>query len=190
LTAATLICRLPAIADLANFENRSRLIRIASAAILLTAAIGCATSKPLPPIAEDQIGSAPPPTVTTPLPPARPSSPEAVPFAIAAGPDGNLWYTDFRHSRISRITLEGHVTIFPLKPDGLAERLTAGADHAIWFTDPAANRIGRLALNGAEDYVPLPTPDSGPASIVLGPGNDLWFTEHAANRIGKVTPLV
>jgi streptogramin lyase len=37
---------------------------------------------------------------------------------------------------------------------------------------------------------PIPTPDSGPEDITLGPDGNLWFTEFnlATNNIGRVTP--
>src|SRR5438874_11924338 len=71
------------------------------------------------------------------------------PFAIAPGPDGNLWFTELNAPRIGRISAAGQIDTFELKSGGLPERLTAGPDDAIWFTDPAGNRIGRLGLDGA-----------------------------------------
>ena len=111
------------------------------------------------------------------------------PFAIAAGPDGNIWFSELRQSRIGRITPAAEISTFDLGSGALADRLTAGPDGAIWFTDPAGNRIGRLGLDGTTAYVPLPTPESGPAGIVNGSDGNLWFTEHAANRVARLTPL-
>jgi virginiamycin B lyase len=111
------------------------------------------------------------------------------PFAIAAGPDGNLWFSELRKSEIGRITPTGEISTFDLGSGALAERLTAGPDDAIWFTDPAGNRIGRLGLDGTTTYVPLPTPASGPAAIVSASDGNLWFTEHAADRVARLTPL-
>src|SRR5439155_25599445 len=103
----------------------------------------------------------------------RPSPPPSVeqlktmtPFAIAAGPDGNLWFSELRSSAIGRITLAAEISSFELGSGSLAVRLTAGPDGAIWFTDPAVNRIGRLALDGTTAYVPLPTPESRRAGLV------------------------
>jgi virginiamycin B lyase len=112
-----------------------------------------------------------------------------IPFAIAPGPDGNLWFSQLRKSQIGRITPAEEISTFDLGSGALAERLTAGPDDAIWFTDPAGNRIGRLGLDGTTAYVPLPTPDSGPAAIVSASDGNLWFTEHAANRVARITPL-
>ncbi|MBV8774169.1 MAG: Virginiamycin B lyase, partial [Deltaproteobacteria bacterium] len=111
------------------------------------------------------------------------------PFAIAAGPDGNVWFSELRASKIGRITPAAEISSFNLGSGALADRITAGPDDAIWFTDPAGNRIGRLGLDGTTAYVPLPTPESGPAGIVNASDGNLWFTEYAANRVGRLTPL-
>ncbi|MEO5755166.1 MAG: Virginiamycin B lyase [Chthoniobacterales bacterium] len=35
---------------------------------------------------------------------------------------------------------------------------------------------------------PIPSPDSQPISITLGPDGNLWFTEQARSRIARITP--
>ena len=35
---------------------------------------------------------------------------------------------------------------------------------------------------------PIPTPDSQPISIILGPDGYLWFTEQNASNVARVTP--
>ncbi len=68
---------------------------------------------------------------------------------ITAGPDGNLWFTEFESAsgtgQIGRITPGGQVTLFPLpmsgsKPGGI----TAGPDGNLWFTDAGLGQIGRI----------------------------------------------
>jgi streptogramin lyase len=36
---------------------------------------------------------------------------------------------------------------------------------------------------------PIPTPDSGPEGIALGPDGAIWFTENTGNKIGRL-PVV
>ena len=131
------------------------------------------------------------PRPTAPHPP--PSVPEQMetmaPFAISVGPDGNIWFSGLRSSKIGRVSPTAEISSFDLGNGALADRLTAGPDNAIWFTDPAGNRIGRLGLEGTTAYVPLPTPESGPAGIVNASDGNLWFTEHAVDRVGRLTPL-
>jgi virginiamycin B lyase len=159
----------------------------------LTAIGGCANISSLPrmPSVDRLIKPSIPHTAPQTI---RPSGPPAqlkalTPFAIAAGPDGNLWFSELRTSAIGRITPAAEISTFELGNGALADRLTAGPDDAMWFTDPAGNRIGRLGLDGTTAYVPLPTPESGPAGIVNASDGNLWFTEHAADRVARVTPL-
>jgi len=70
------------------------------------------------------------------------------PDAITAGPDGNLWFTEFGANNIGRITTSGVVTgEFPIptaasEPEGI----TAGPAHtaSIWFTEFVGNKIGKI----------------------------------------------
>ena len=66
---------------------------------------------------------------------------------IAAGPDGNLWFTETGYfSGIGRISPSGTITDFPLptaesNPVGIA----AGPDGNMWFTESYVNKIGRVS---------------------------------------------
>ncbi len=48
-------------------------------------------------------------------------TPACIPFSIASGPDGNLWFTENYGARIGRITPSGDVTEFAL-PGGSSSR--------------------------------------------------------------------
>jgi len=48
------------------------------------------------------------------------------PFAIVAGLDGNLWFTELHRDNIGRITPSGLVTEFAIDPDSLAVGITVG----------------------------------------------------------------
>lgn len=122
------------------------------------------------------------------------------PAFITAGPDGNLWFTEFSFNpRIGRITAAGSVTEFPtagaVAPFGIA----VGADGNLWFTeafDPDYHHfspaIGRMTRSGEVTRFPLPE-SSNPLDIAAGPDGNLWFTEKigdpaSRNRIGRITP--
>ena len=72
-----------------------------------------------------------------------------LPFAIAAGPDGALWFSDYL-GQIGRITTSGAVTSEVPTPtntaDGYLEvgpdSIAAGPDGAMWFIEPG--EIGRI----------------------------------------------
>src|SRR5260370_769374 len=66
---------------------------------------------------------------------------------MAAGRDGNLWFTESGANKIGRITPAGAVTEFAV-PTGNSqpEGITAGPDGSIWFTESNASKIGRFFL--------------------------------------------
>ena len=113
------------------------------------------------------------------------------PRGIAAGPDGNLWFTETTatSNQIGRITTAGVVTEFSIPtafsyPVGI----TAGPDGNLWFTEQYANQIGRITTAGVVTEFPIPTAGSYPAGIAAGPDGNLWFTEGVANQIGRIIP--
>jgi virginiamycin B lyase len=123
------------------------------------------------------------------------------PWAIAAGPDGALWFTA---ANIGRITTAGTITWFVLSgdPTPLAKGTTAGPDGALWFTDYMGGMIGRITTNGiSTEYsffsggpcFSYPGPGSGtcPVGITAGPDGALWFTTVAqigqCSGIGRIT---
>jgi hypothetical protein len=77
-------------------------------------------------------------------------TPSGGPGGIAAGPDGNLWFTERNANQIGRITTAGVVTEFVIptaasQPEGIA----AGPDGNLWFTERNGNKIGRITAGGA-----------------------------------------
>ncbi len=127
-------------------------------------------------------------------PSSRPACPRtAKPTGIAAGPDGNLWFTEQGNSgAIGRITPAGVITEFTeglsvnSKPTGIA----AGPDGNIWFTQQAnPGRIGRITPAGViTEFTEGLSADSKPTGIAAGPDGNLWFTEQAnPGRIGRIS---
>jgi len=57
-------------------------------------------------------------------------------WQLAAGPDGNIWFTDVGVSSIGRITTEGVVSKYPLPSSnagGVGSSIIGGPDGAMWF---------------------------------------------------------
>src|SRR5262245_38528182 len=54
------------------------------------------------------------------------------PTAIAAGPDGNLWFTETGANKVGRLTIAGNLTEFPV--GSLPTGITAGPDGNVWYT--------------------------------------------------------
>lgn len=114
----------------------------------------------------------------------------ALPYGIAAGPDGNLWFTEYVGNRIGRITPTGTITEYAALPTGSAfpTGIAAGADGNLWFTESAGTRIGRITPTGTvTEFSAGITAFSTPLGIAAGADGNLWFTEQDGNRLGRIT---
>jgi len=158
-------------------------------------------------VTEFALPAVPPPAGSAP----GTASTPVTPTAIAAGPDGALWFTGVP-GEVGRISMTGVVTEFAVpeipppagsKP-GTASTLatlnsiTAGPDGALWFTG-IPGEIGRITTAGVvtEFAVPEIPPPAGskpgtagtPATlqdITAGPDGALWFT-GVPDKVGRIT---
>jgi streptogramin lyase len=120
----------------------------------------------------------------------------ARPYLIAAGQDGNLWFTDEGASKIGMINpATCAVTDFTLpSAPNQSEGIAAGPDGNLWFTEYGYNsvhdnQIGMInpATHAITEF------DQGPAitdlwQMAAGPDGNLWFTEDRTRRIGMINP--
>lgn len=115
------------------------------------------------------------------------------PRAIAAGPDGALWFAGI-FDKIGRITTAGRITEYAIH--GAAYDIAAGPDGAMWFTPGNDRGIWRITTTGAVTEVLNGTGCStfttgcsvGP--IARGPDGAMWFTETpplGSGGIGRIT---
>jgi virginiamycin B lyase len=177
---------------------------------------------PMPPPASSGAAGA----GTTPPPTARPAPGDACgapttaefalppgtkPAALASGPDGSIWFTDWGAASVGRLGPDGAVRLFPVSGGRQPSGIAVDRHGDVWFTESAAYRpgpapgpgtggppaIGQLTAEGAMTEFPLPTtqanpmgvPDMGssPLAITAGPDDALWFTEAGADQIGRIT---
>jgi streptogramin lyase len=115
-------------------------------------------------------------------------TPNATPTSIVAGPDGNLWFTEFRAGRIGRITPAGTITEFStgITANAGPADIVAGPDGNLWFTEELASRIGRITPAGAVTEFP----DGGsslPIGITAGADGNLWVAQGTGG-VARVTP--
>ncbi len=103
------------------------------------------------------------------------------PSGISAGPDGDLWFTDY--NGIDKITPSGVETEYG-GPE--ANAITAGSDGNMWFLERAHAKIGKITTSGTKTEYSLPA-GSEPDAIAAGPDKDLWFTEWQTAKVGKIT---
>ena len=74
---------------------------------------------------------------------------------IAAGPDGNLWFTDQGTTKaIGRITTAGQITEFStgLNAGSLPLGIAAGPDGNLWFTDQGSTEGDRADHDRRADH--------------------------------------
>lgn len=117
----------------------------------------------------------------------------SVPFQIALGPDGNLWFTD-EGSRpaIGRITPRGRITVFAHGLRRASVPFGIAADrHGLWFTDHGCAgsgrcQLGRVTVAGriAEGRHGLRS-DTIPLAMAAGFGGSVWFADGAGS-IGEI----
>src|SRR3954451_4587081 len=90
--------------------------------------------------------------------------------AIAAGPDGNLWFGENLRDEIGRITPSGIVTEFPSGTIvGNAFDIAAGPDGNLWFTK-LTEVIGQITPTGVvTEYSAGLTPGTSTVGITAGP---------------------
>jgi virginiamycin B lyase len=116
------------------------------------------------------------------------------PVSIVAGPDGNVWFTEFRGNKIARMTLDGAITEFLIPTaNSQPDDMDVGPDGNLWFAEVLGNRIGRITTAGVITEFLVPTPNSRPTVVAGGPDGNLWFTERGTvaspgNKVGRITP--
>lgn len=138
-------------------------------------------------------------TVTT-HPAVRRTPVSAYSVGIAAGPDGNMWFTyqiDPTETGswtpgVGRITMRGVVTRFT---DGLTlspgsdggGTICAGDDGNMWFVEGGLGKIGRVTMRGVITEFSSGITDTfaSNAGICVGSDGNLWFSED--HKIGKIT---
>jgi virginiamycin B lyase len=111
------------------------------------------------------------------------------PIGVAAGPDGNVWFTEYGGNKVGRVTPAGEITEFALPTPGSGPAdITTGPDQNLWFTQWDGNRLGRITPDGSiTDSPAVSETFSTPNRIAVGPDEALWFTESGTDKIGRQT---
>lgn len=106
-------------------------------------------------------------------------------LGICLGPDGAIWFTEWKAAKIGRIGSDGTIQEFSL-PSGqsTAGSITPGPDGALWFSLSSA--IGRITTTGAVTLFSLPSPIDG-GELTAGPDGAIWFLDSPGARIGRMT---
>jgi virginiamycin B lyase len=104
------------------------------------------------------------------------------PDHLAAGPDGNAWFTDSANRKVGYVTPTGAVTTFPVALSGAVEfsGMVAGSDGAMWFTvgggpEFGLGVLGRVTIGG--DVTLRPLGDMTLTGLTRAPDGSLWVPD-------------
>ncbi|HLH65690.1 MAG TPA: hypothetical protein VKV27_08305 [Solirubrobacteraceae bacterium] len=116
------------------------------------------------------------------------------PYEIAAGPDGNLWYTD-GGADILQMTVGGQASSLSAADPSAFTTGIVSAYGALWYTDEGNSSIGCIGPSGSPSveftlpsFQPGNSTYAGLDGITVGPDGNLWFVEAATNTIGTLAP--
>jgi streptogramin lyase len=108
------------------------------------------------------------------------------PDGITDGPNGALWFTNYKNDTIGRMTTSGaNINYGGVGIDG-PEGITSGPDGALWFTNFENGSIGRITPSGQVTNFALGGTAYASRGITSGPDGALWFT-MVGGGIGRIT---
>jgi streptogramin lyase len=120
----------------------------------------------------------------------------AVLSAVAAGPDGNVWFTDHGTTPgFGRIAPSGAITMVAgngANPGSTPRALVLGPDGNLWFGDFGTTKaIGRFnpTTDAITEFSSGLNTGSLPNRPVVGPDGNIWFSDQGTTTaIGRITP--
>ncbi|ROT32289.1 hypothetical protein [Micromonospora sp. HM5-17] len=107
--------------------------------------------------------------------------------AVAAGPDGAMWFTIYG-GYVGRLSPGGAETFFRLnlpRETLLPHALAAGTDGAVYFA--GSQVIGRISGAGRVDTIDAPHLDTRSA-LFAAPGGAVWYTAPDSGQVGRLAP--
>jgi virginiamycin B lyase len=114
-------------------------------------------------------------------------APDAEPFDLAAGPDGSMWFTEFRADMIGRISPSGVISQFKVPTAGAGPyQIAAGPQGSMWFTEYNTTKIGQVSRSGHVTEFPLPKPTYGGTGII-GPVSGQVLVADPAGFIDSIS---
>jgi streptogramin lyase len=125
---------------------------------------------------------------------------------IAAGPEGDLWFTSASPAAIDQLATSGqvlHEFSAGLAAGDKPQAITTGPEGDLWFTESptepgkgGAPAVGRITTSGEiTEYKAGMIAEDALEGIARGPEGDLWFTEspteygkRGSAAIGRIAP--
>jgi streptogramin lyase len=112
------------------------------------------------------------------------------PQGIAAGLDGNVWFTENRNSKIGRVNpATGKIDEFSdgVTANSQPSEITPGESGHLWFTEEVGSKVGRIVTGDDKPTIKEFQGAGQPEGIVFGPDGLFWIAEFGGNRIGTMT---
>jgi virginiamycin B lyase len=116
----------------------------------------------------------------------RMADPQDAPIAIAAAPDGTIWFTIDHADAIGRLR-DGQVERLStqarnIEPVGLA----VAADGSAWYTDISARAIARITGSGDISRFVLDTPIARLGRLAIAPDGAVWFADPTGYGVTRL----
>jgi len=113
---------------------------------------------------------------------------------IAAGSDGNMWFTESPGGAVARITPAGVVTEFPIPTaNSQPQMIVAASDGNLWFAEfstvpaPGTSKIAKVTTTGTfTEFSTLfaPPPPDNPLGLVDRGDGNIWYVGNGSSRVG------
>jgi virginiamycin B lyase len=102
--------------------------------------------------------------------------PGAVPTDLAVGPDGSVWFLQFRANRLGQFR-DGKFYEFEIGAENVGiSGLAVASNGTVWFGMVRTSSLGRLR-NGRITTIRLPRANARPYSVALDPGGNVWYAD-------------
>ncbi len=116
------------------------------------------------------------------------------PLGIAAGSDGNMWYTDDNNGKVGKIRPDGTITEYATPTAiSIPGDIVRGPDGNMWFTERGADKIGRITPDGTITEFAVSTRSLSvanyPAGIAVGSDGNLWFGDTGGSDGPKIMKM-
>ena len=121
----------------------------------------------------------------------------AQPAGVAAGPDGNMWFTDRGSDYVGDITpLLANITEYAIPTDStrIAQGDVVLPNGLMFFAESGIGKIAYVQISSLQpsltnSITELAVPGAKPGDlrfITASPDGNVWFTEGISNKVGRV----
>ncbi len=105
---------------------------------------------------------------------------------IAAGSDGNMWFTENPGNLVAKMTPAGSVTDCPAIPTAASDPrgIIGASDGNLWFTEFAGSKITRVTTSCSYTEFSTLFASDGPQLLTDRGDGNVWFTGNSGNHVG------